>query len=150
MGYMWMEALGGGKKQPIQTKGARSFEGKQTPQCFFLGCLFINNKSKDQIHDMPLPACLSWVQSDHNVISDLSDASEEPHPVMFLSTHLVAQWWLPACPSRREMPVERGNFLSSILFFEYWGRRDITAFNSFCDCSSMFPLCELPALTYVR
>lgn len=47
-----------GKEQPRQAEGAISFEGKQTPRClcFFLGCLFMNTKSKDGISDVPLPA----------------------------------------------------------------------------------------------
>lgn len=89
---VWMERLGGGKEQPIQAKGARSFEGKQSPLClcFLLGWLLINNKSKDRICDMPLPAHPSCVQSDHGLAGCQRGAASRDVIVHPLGSPVVA------------------------------------------------------------
>lgn len=96
---MWMEGLGGGKEQPIQAKGARSFEGKQTPRClcFFLGCVFINNNQRIRctLCRSTNPSC---VQNNHGRGSCQRGATSRDvvHPLGSL---------LP-CPSRRETAAE--------------------------------------------
>lgn len=70
--YMWMEKLGGWKKQLIQTNGTTSFQGKQTPWCLcgFLGFLVVNNKS--------LTCCFLPIFPVFKVIMDLPDANKVP------------------------------------------------------------------------